>query len=184
MEITPAGCLNTLDGATPEVIVRGMSDQARAERLEAAVTALHRASAILDPIRLRLWDSQGLTVTQLRLLFHVADRGEGISNAELADRMYVTRPSVSALLDRLERGGFITREIDKDDRRGIRILLEDRGRDALSSVSNLRIYSRGLLESLTDDDLNALISSIDALEKSRNQLTPEEVDELTKKATS
>jgi DNA-binding MarR family transcriptional regulator len=161
-----------------------MSDGTRAERLEAAVTALHRASAVLDPIRLRLWDSQGLTVTQLRLLFHVSEHAGGISNAELANRMYVTRPSVSALLDRLERGGFITREIDKDDRRGIRILLQDRGREALSTVSNLRIYTRGLLNSVADTDLEALASAIDALERSRNRLTPEEVDELTKKATS
>lgn len=161
-----------------------MSDQARTDRVEKAVTALHRASALLDPIRLRLWDSQGLTVTQLRLLFHVADHADGISNAELAERMYVTRPSVSALLDRLERGEFISREIDRSDRRGIRIRLEDRGRDALSSVANLRIYSRGLLSSLPDGDLEALASSIDALENARNELSLEEVDELTKKATS
>ena len=49
-------------------------------------------------------------VTQLRLLTWVAEE-EGLSNADLADRLYVTRPSVSALLDRLERGGFIRREI-------------------------------------------------------------------------
>ncbi len=159
-----------------------MPDDARAERLEAAVTALHTASAILDPIRLRIWDSQGLTVTQLRLLFHVSD-SNGISNAKLADRLYVTRPSVSALLDRLERGGFITREIDDEDRRGIRIRLQERGREALSSISNLRVYSRGLLDSLDDTELEAMVAVIDALERSRNRLTPEEVDELTKKAT-
>ncbi len=160
-----------------------MSVQAHNERVEKAVSALHRASAMLDPIRLRLWDSQGLTVTQLRLLLHVSDHGDGISNAELAERMYVTRPSVSALLDRLERGDFITREIDRADRRGIRIHLEDRGRDAISSVSNLRVYSRGLLSSLADDELDALVFSIDALEEARNKLSLDEVDELTKQAT-
>jgi len=91
---------------------------------------------------------------------------------------------VSALLDRLERGAFITREIDRADRRGIRIRLEDRGREALSSVANLRIYSRGLLDSMSDADLESLSCSIDALEQARNRLTLEEVDELTKKATS
>ena len=179
----PRGTGIALDGGTENVIVPGMSDEQRRERVEAAVRALHRASAILDPIRLRLWDSQGLTVTQLRLLFHVAD-SDGISNAELAAKLYVTRPSVSALLDRLERNGFITREIDRDDRRGIRILLQDRGREALSSVSNLPIYSRGLLDSVDDVALDAMVVAIDALEASRNRLTVDEMDDLTKKATS
>src|SRR5262245_44993357 len=88
--------------------------------MEKAITALFRASWLLDPIRLQLWDEQSLTVTQLRLLA-VLEQDEGIGNAELADKLLVTRPSVSALLDRLERGGYLRREISLSDRRGIRI---------------------------------------------------------------
>lgn len=87
MTLEPAGAI----GATP---------------LDAAMAAFFKASALMDPLRLRIWDLEGLTVTQLRLLMYVAER-EGLSNAELADRLYVTRPSVSALLERLERGGFL-----------------------------------------------------------------------------
>ena len=76
----------------------------RTAAVEAAVRAFFEASALLDPMRLRIWDRDGLTVTQLRLLGHLHEQ-EGLSNAELADRLSVTRPSVSALLERLERGG-------------------------------------------------------------------------------
>ncbi len=82
-----------------------MSKPSRAQRLDEAATALFGASALLDQVRLMIWDRENLTVTQLRLLGHLLQQ-EGLSNAELAERLYVTRPSVSALLERLERGGF------------------------------------------------------------------------------
>lgn len=98
-----------------------------------AVAAYFSASALLDPFRLKWWDEAQLTVTQLRLLT-LLEAEEGVGNAELADKLLVTRPSVSALLDRLERGGFLRREISPDDRRGIRIWLEQPGRDAVTQV--------------------------------------------------
>jgi DNA-binding MarR family transcriptional regulator len=128
--------------------------------LERAIAELFNASALLDPLRLRVWDLEGLTVTQLRLLGHVADE-EGLSNADLADRLYVTRPSVSALLDRLERGGFLRREVSPTDRRGIRIWLEPRGRDAVSHVrQEVSEYSQGLMEELSDEELDHLQKSL------------------------
>jgi len=133
------------------------------DTLDEAVASLFRASALLDPLRLLLWDRDGLTVTQLRLLGHLLET-EGISNAELADRLYVTRPSVSALLERLERGGFIRREVSPNDRRGICIWLEPRGREAITSVQeDARTYAAGLMEDLTEDDLQAITKALDML---------------------
>lgn len=125
----------------------------RADALNRAIDALYAVSALLDPIRLRVWDAEGLTVTQLRLLAYVG-QSEGISNAELADRLYVTRPSVSALLERLERGGFLRREISQSDRRGICIWLEERGRNAVSNLrEETRQYTANLMDDLAVDDL-------------------------------
>ncbi len=128
-----------------------------------AVTAFFQSSALLDPMRLRIWDRDGLTVTQLRLLGHLHEQG-GLSNAELADRLYVTRPSVSALLERLERGGFIRREVSPSDRRGICIWLEDRGRAAVSSLRvEAQAYAAGLMESLSDAQLGQLSQALEML---------------------
>ncbi len=124
--------------------------------LEAAMAEFFKASALMEPLRLRIWDTEGLTVTQLRLLMLVSD-SPGISNAELADRLYITRPSVSALLERLERGGFLRRDISPTDRRGICIKLEDRGLRVCSQVSNeVRDYAAGLMKDLSDGDLSEL----------------------------
>ena len=133
--------------------------QSRA-KVESATQSLFDASALLDPMRLQIWDREGLTVTQLRLLSHLYE-SEGMGNAELADRLYVTRPSVSALLERLERGNFIRREVSPTDRRGIRIFLEDRGRDVVASLrAELREYAAGLMERMDDEGLDAMIAGL------------------------
>ncbi|MFN0148254.1 MAG: MarR family winged helix-turn-helix transcriptional regulator [Dehalococcoidia bacterium] len=140
-----------------------MSNQAPRPALDAAVLGLYGASALLDAMRLRIWDAEGLTVTQLRLLNWVAEE-EGLSNADLADRLYVTRPSVSALLDRLERGGFLRREVSPNDRRGIRIWLEERGRRAVSSLRKETMdYAAGLMESLDDAELARIAKALEKL---------------------
>ncbi len=122
--------------------------------LLAAIRAIFATSGLLDPVRLSIWDREGLTVTQLRLLVFLSEEG-GLSNAELADRLLVTRPSVSALLDRLERGGFIRREVAPHDRRGICIWLEDRGRQAVeSSIAECAEYVANLIGQMGDAELN------------------------------
>lgn len=136
-----------------------MPNSLRAPEIQAAITAYLAASAILDPVRLRIWDTENLTVTQLRLLAHLSEQ-EGLSNAELADRLYVTRPSVSALLERLERGGFIRREVSLQDRRGISIWLEPRGREVTANLrEEIRHYCAQLIGELSPEDLLAFTTA-------------------------
>jgi DNA-binding MarR family transcriptional regulator len=95
------------------------------------------------------------------LLGHLREQ-EGLSNADLADRLYVTRPSVSALLERLERGGFIRREVSPNDRRGINIWLEPRGREVSESLrEETRAYLGGLFEGLNDAEIASFRDSIE-----------------------
>jgi DNA-binding MarR family transcriptional regulator len=133
----------------------------RTPEIDAALTAFFQASALLDHIRLRIWDRENLTVTQLRLLGHLRDQ-EGLSNAELADRLYVTRPSVSALLERLERGGFIRREVSPHARRGINIWPEPRGREVSESLRDeTRDYAAALFEALSPADVAMFTASVE-----------------------
>ncbi len=133
------------------------------EQREAAVSAYFRSLGLLDQARLELWDASGLTVTQLRLLFYLHEE-EGIGNAELADRLMVTRPSVSALLERLERGEFIRREMAPDDRRGICIWLEPKGHAAVAQLTGeIRATARRLMADLDDDEIAALTSALNRL---------------------
>ncbi len=131
--------------------------------LDDACLALFRASALLDPMRLRIWDSEGLTVTQLRLLIFL-DQEQELTNAELADRLYITRPSVSALLGRLKRGGFLVSRIDPRDRRSWRLSLTGRGKEAVANLSReLMEFTTGLFQALDDAALCEITGSLQRL---------------------
>ena len=140
-----------------------MATKVPVKTVRAAADAVTQASALLDSARLRAWDNIGLTVTQLRLLGHLNDQ-DGLGNADLADRLDVTRPSVSALLERLERGGFIRREISLADRRGIHILLEPKGREAINSTGDdVRTAAAAILNGLSEDQTKQLTEAFTAL---------------------
>ncbi len=53
---------------------------------------------------------------------------EGISQRELADMVHVAPPTVTAMLQKMERGGLIERWADAEDQRVTRLRLTDAGR--------------------------------------------------------
>jgi MarR family transcriptional regulator, organic hydroperoxide resistance regulator len=53
---------------------------------------------------------------------------EGVSQQELAKRLYVTKGNISGLIDRLEEAGFVERRSTASDRRQYAIYLTDAGR--------------------------------------------------------
>jgi DNA-binding MarR family transcriptional regulator len=59
---------------------------------------------------------------------------KGLSPAELAERAWVTRATVTGLLDGLEAAGFVQRRPDPDDRRMTRVLLTVKGRKNLDRM--------------------------------------------------
>jgi DNA-binding MarR family transcriptional regulator len=165
----------TQTATLPKTTSRNGSPSAAAT--DNALGAFFAASALLDPIRLLIWDREGLTVTQLRLLSHLFDH-EGLSNAELADRLYVTRPSVSALLERLERGGFIRREVSPHDRRGICIWLEEPGRVAVSSLrAEVREYAEQLMAGMSNSEREAMASALQPFVASGRKHRPDHYPE-------
>ena len=73
-----------------------------------------------------------LSPSQYRLLSFL---GEAPSAATaLADRLDVTRPSLTALVDGLVARGFVTRLPDPDDRRRVSHQISDEGRAAVAKA--------------------------------------------------
>lgn len=54
--------------------------------------------------------------------------GEGISQRELAEKVRLSPPTVTAMLQKLERAGLVERHADERDQRVTRIRLTDEGR--------------------------------------------------------
>jgi MarR family transcriptional regulator, organic hydroperoxide resistance regulator len=67
----------------------------------------------------------GFTVTQLSLMF-VLYRDPNIMLNELSERMGLSKSTVSSMVERLEKQGIVVRKIPKDNRRIVRLSLEQK----------------------------------------------------------
>lgn len=97
----------------------------------AAIVAWLRLARVYDRIQrasqrhLRRYD---LTLAQFDVLAQVAAH-PGLSQGELATRLFVTKGNVAGLIDRLERNGLIRRVSEPADRRRHCLHLTDAGRN-------------------------------------------------------
>jgi DNA-binding MarR family transcriptional regulator len=69
----------------------------------------------------------GLSIPQFDLLSTLSER-EGVSQQEIAERLYVTKGNVSGLIDRLEAQGLVERRELPADRRSYALYLTQQGR--------------------------------------------------------
>lgn len=105
----------------------------------------------------------GLSVPQFDLLSTLTER-EGISQSELAERLYVTKGNVSGLVDRLVQAGLVERRAIIGDRRSYALHLTSEGRRlALAGMDIQNGFVAATLGELPVDDLGALERGLLAL---------------------
>jgi MarR family transcriptional regulator, organic hydroperoxide resistance regulator len=98
----------------------------------------------------------GLSIPQFDLLSTLTER-EGISQSELAERLYVTKGNVSGLVDRLVQAGLVERRAIVGDRRSYAMHLTPEGRRlAEAGMATQRDYVAQTLGKLPTDDLAEL----------------------------
>src|SRR5437868_6515727 len=73
-----------------------------------------------------------LSVPQIRVLAQLSRKS--LTNGELADRLGVTVPSMSRLVDGLVRKGLVTRDVQAQDRRRVALKLSPSGRKYFHTV--------------------------------------------------
>src|SRR5919199_6745200 len=78
----------------------------------------------------------GLHTGQERLLAVLWEE-EGLSQSELVERLSVQPPTVTTALQRLERGEFVYRELDAQNRRISRVYLTDKGRECEAPIRRI-----------------------------------------------
>lgn len=95
----------------------------------------------------------GLSIPQFDLLSTLTER-EGLSQQELAERLYVTKGNVSGLLDRMVEADLVERRSIPGDRRSNALYLTTKGRDlAEKGIAAQRAYVQRTLGSLPEQDL-------------------------------
>ncbi|MGO4171429.1 MarR family winged helix-turn-helix transcriptional regulator [Bosea sp. TAF32] len=98
----------------------------------------------------------GLSIPQFDLLSTLTEQ-EGISQSELAERLYVTKGNVSGLVDRLVQAGLVERRAIAGDRRSYAMHLTAEGRRlAEAGIAAQRDFVASTLGKLKTDDLAEL----------------------------
>jgi len=98
----------------------------------------------------------GLSIPQFDLLSTLTEQ-EGISQSELAERLYVTKGNVSGLVDRLVQAGLVERRAIAGDRRSYAMHLTPEGRRlAEAGIATQRDFVASTLGKLKPDDLAEL----------------------------
>ncbi|MDB5642279.1 MAG: iclR helix-turn-helix domain protein [Hyphomicrobiales bacterium] len=98
----------------------------------------------------------GLSVPQCDVLTTLTER-EGVSQQELAERLYVTKGNISGLIDRLEAASLVERRSIAGDKRSHAIFLTATGRKLAEQGINVqRDFVAQTLGRLPPDQLAAL----------------------------
>jgi DNA-binding MarR family transcriptional regulator len=94
--------------------------------------------------------------TDLRCLGALLTDGS-LSASKLAERVRLTRGSMTIALDRLEAAGYVRRIDDPDDRRGVRVEATAAAMKAIQEVwEPIRVDGNKLLERYSDEELKLL----------------------------
>lgn len=109
------------------------------------------------------WAKLDITMPQLKVLMLLGLHGSAPVSA-LASRMNVSPPNVTGILDRLEQHALVRRTNDTHDRRVVRVVLTDEGRQILVELQHAgedRLYSS--ISQMRTSDQRALYQGIAAL---------------------
>ena len=93
------------------------------------ISARHAETRIHDAVRAAGYED--LSPAMARICSQVAEEGSRVT--ELAERAQITKQSASALVEQLERAGYVTRVQDGTDARAKLVTLAARGRQRSAS---------------------------------------------------
>jgi DNA-binding MarR family transcriptional regulator len=123
---------------------------------------LARASHLVSGEFHKRLEAQRVPVMTWRVLAALWDGPK--SAREVADIILQKQPTVSKLLERLERQGLLSRETDADDRRRIVVSLTEPGR-ALAGplIESARGHERAVLEPFGEHNARTLVTVLQRL---------------------
>ncbi|MCQ6560717.1 MarR family winged helix-turn-helix transcriptional regulator [Paenibacillus mendelii] len=114
---------------------------------------VHRADLKLTHYYQKVNAPFDITIDQWEILVVLWEH-EGITQKELAERLYKDQTNIARMLFKLENKGFIERRIHETDRRALRLFLTDKGwacKDEILEVSR-HAYQR-TIAGLTEEEV-------------------------------
>lgn len=128
-------------------------------------TTSHKLLTTLIKLKRTNWHPNqvaGLTHSEIMVLFAIDKNvkpGEyGIKVSHISHLLMVAPPTITQLINNLETNGFVQRNSDKADRRAVRIVLTEKGKETIKEAAQLFYASiNGLVDYLGEDNSKQLI---------------------------
>lgn len=118
-----------------------------------------RLAAASERILAQLRATLGLSSNEMNALLLLHDGGP-MTMTRLAGRIHLSRAAMSALVDRLERGGWVSRSRDPHDRRSVRLAVTGHFERRLYGASRQWRQRMQNLASAEGDNWSAVLSSL------------------------
>lgn len=143
------------------------------ERVDTSLIALRRILRATEMFGRDLARAAGLTPAQFRVLQVISEKGSSTPKA-ISQRMGVSQATMTALIDKLESKGMVTRQRSERDRRQTDIVITGKGAAAIEQAPDAlqQIFVRRF-EALEDWEQAQLIAS---LERVASMLDAHEID--------
>jgi DNA-binding MarR family transcriptional regulator len=105
-----------------------------------------------------------LTLTQIKLLHHLDDESSELTLKEAAERVHVSLPAASRMVDDLVRRGFVVRNEDAEDRRMKRVRLTEAGGAVIRRLNAARLTGlEQFTSTLTEIERDRLAEALSTL---------------------
>ncbi|RJQ06143.1 MAG: MarR family transcriptional regulator [Bacillota bacterium] len=139
------------------------ADKTLEEDVERIERLLRRISHVVYTKGRAILVDFGITSPQFDALLFLHRDGDMPMGA-LCDRMSLACSTVTDLVDRMEKGGFVARERDQSDRRIIKVRLLPRGEEMVGKVMTARIrYLTNILRELPATERAKAISALEVI---------------------
>jgi len=124
---------------------------------------LHASGVLESRMEARLADV-GLSLAKLAALHQLTLAGDSLPLGQLAERLACVKSNVTQLIDRLKGDGFVSRELDPNDRRSRLAVLTDAGRLAYTRGRAVQQQAErelfGALSAEEADQLHLLLAKL------------------------
>ena len=136
--------------------------------------ALERFRAADAAMHLRVRETSALGDNELRMLQYLLLRrreGAVVRPSELSRHLGITSASTTALLDRLERSGHVSRGPNPTDRRSVLVTLSEKSDDEIRhTLSAMHERMMAIVRGMDPDQRATVIGFLDAMREAVDQI--------------
>ena len=145
-----------------------MTNKKTNNRLAAWRAFLQAHTSVIRSLEREMEETHGLPLTWYDVLLNLKNTPDGrLRMQALADSIVLTRSGLTRLVDRMEKAGYVRRQVCPEDHRGFFAVITPKGLNAQkrAAIVHLKGIRDHFTRHLTDSDLDALNATLSKVVK-------------------